>query len=424
MGRLGDIWGLRKVYIGGFALFGAGSVACAAAPTLTWLVLARVLQASGAAMFFATGPALVTKTFPPQRRGWALGWLSLAVSGGLTLGPSLGGLLLGIFGWPSIFLINVPLVIIVMWAATRLLPHDCPVPEPFDIAGALLAGSAFASLLLGLSEIDRRGLFSAFVLGSWALAAILGTAFVWWQRQAKHPMVDLRLFDSRPFSRAAASAVLAYMSLFAVTFVMPFYLLQVRGVEPVVAGLMLTATPVAMALLSPPAGRRSDRTGSRLLTTAGLAWLALTLAVGMMLSLDTPQWAVVVWLFSVGAGLAVFGAPNTAGILKATPSNRVGIGSALVGQARSAGMAMGIAVTAAIVSTMLGGEALPEGVLDAVEAEAFLAALRPALGVASAVALLGALVSWSRGDDRPGRLESGRDTPVDSRETPAGETDD
>ena len=406
MGRLGDIWGLKRVYITGFVVFGIGSLACAMAPSLSALIAARVLQASGASMFFAAGPALVTRTFPPNRRGWALGWISLSVSVGLTLGPSLGGVLVGAFGWPSIFLVNIPLCIAVIWAAARLLPADCPVREPFDFAGALLAAISMTSLLIGLSEIDRRGLLSLFTVGSLVVAVVSGWAFLVLERRISHPMVDLTLFRSRAFSGGVGSAVMAYMSLFAVMFTLPFYLLQVRGLAPATAGLILTATPVAMALLSPFAGRMSDRWGSRVLTTGALVWLAVTLSAASMLGLDTPLPIVVAALFSIGVGLAVFGPPNTAGILRATPAHRVGVGSALAGQARSLGMALGIAATAAIVSTLLGGENLAEGILSAEEAQRFMDALGPALAFAAAIAAVGALVSWSRGDDRPGPLES------------------
>jgi len=401
MGRLGDLWGIRRIYVTGFAVFGAGSLACALSPSLGWLIAARILQAVGASMIFAASPALVVRTFPPRRRGWALGWISLAVSAGLTAGPSLGGVLLGTFGWPSIFLINLPLVVLVIAAAKRLLPSDCPVEEPFDLLGAALGALALTSLLVGLSEVDRRGILSPFVLGAVALAAVAGAAFVMVERRLEHPMMDLSLFSSRSFSAGVAAAVLSYMSLFAITFTMPFYLLQVRGIEPGLAGLVLTATPLSMALFSPLAGRLSDSWGSRGLATGGMVWLALSVAVASRVSQATPLWAIAATLFSIGTGLSVFTAPNTAAILRATPQHRVGVGSALTSQARNVGMTLGISVTAAIMSTMLGGRELirGEGALPPADAAAFLDALQPALVVAAAVAAAGAFVSWLRTHD-------------------------
>jgi MFS family permease len=278
----------------------------------------------------------------------------------------------------------------------------CPVQEPFDLGGAALAALALTSFLVGLSEIDRRGIASPFVVGAVALALVAGISFLGLERRLEHPMVDLRLFASRAFSAGVGSAVLSYMSLFAITFTMPFYLLQVRGIDPALAGIILTATPLSMALFSPVAGRLSDLWGSRGLATGGMAWLTLSIAVASRLETATPLMLVAAVLFSIGAGLSVFTAPNTAGILRATPGNRVGVGSALTAQARSLGMTLGIAVTAAVVSTLLGGRELMDGggALSAADASAFMEALQPALVVAAVVAGAGAVVSWLRGNDR------------------------
>jgi EmrB/QacA subfamily drug resistance transporter len=401
MGRLGDIRGLKKVYIGGFVVFGVGSVACALAWSLPALIVGRVIQAVGASMMFATGPALVTRTFPPNRRGWALGWLTLSVSAGLMVGPVLGGILLSAFGWPSIFLINVPLAIVVVIAARRMLPDDCPNPEPFDIWGAVVAAAALTVLLLGMSEIDRRGLDSAFVLGSFAVAAVLGALFVWIEGRVEHPMVDLDLFRSRRFAVGIAAPILAYMSLFAVTFTMPFYLVSARGVGPALAGLILTATPLAMAIFAPLAGRLSDRVGARGLSTGGLVWMAVVLAAMSGLATDTELWVVAALLFLLGMGVSSFMTPNAAAVLRATPRERVGVGSALIGQARSVGMALGIGVTAAVIGSGLAGANVLDstGALSAADAQLFVDAMGPALMLAGGISMVAALISWMRGPE-------------------------
>lgn len=396
MGRLGDLWGLRKLYVWGLLAFGAGSALCAAAGSLELLVAARVTQAVGAAMLFAAGPALVTRTFPPNRRGWALGYISMSVSVGLTLGPALGGVLVGAFGWPSIFLINIPLSVIVAAISWRLLPDECPEPEPFDLPGAVLAGGALLLLLLGLSEAEKSGLLSVPVLLPVLFSAYLIGAFIWWERRSRSPMVDLRLFSARPFSAGVTAATLAYLSLFAVTFTLPFYLLRVQGLAPSVAGALLTTTPIAMAVFAPMAGRLSDRSGSRLLSTIGIVVLALGLLVASFLGAGSSLWHVVLSLVIVGSGMAIFQTPNTAAILRSLPRTRAGIGSAFVAEARNVGMALGIALTAAIVGAAVGGAGLPggEGVLPADATRAFLEGMHNALRVASAIALAGAGLSW------------------------------
>lgn len=401
MGRLGDIKGLKTIYIAGFAVFGAGSLACALSWSLPVLIAARVLQAVGASMMFATGPALVTRTFAPDRRGWALGWLSLSVSAGLMLGPVLGGVLLSVFGWQAVFLINVPLAIAVIVAARRMLPADCPTPEPFDRWGAVTAAGSLSLLLLGMSWIESDGLGSPSVIGAFVASAVLALAFVMIEKRLEHPMVDLSLFATRRFSAGIVAPVFTYMALFAVTFTLPFYLLSAQGLDPAIAGLVLAATPAAMALFAPAAGRLSDRTGSRGLATAGLVWMAAMLLGMARLEVATPPQIVALMLFSLGAGISFFMTPNSAAVLRATPRHRVGVGSALIGEARSVGMALGIGLTAAVIASGLGGADIlnSTGALGTADAELFVEAMRPAFMVAAGLALAAALVSWSRGPD-------------------------
>lgn len=407
MGRLGDVWGLRNLYAGGLIVFGAGSLACALSGSLPFLIFARVFQAVGAAMMFAAGPALVTRAFAPDRRGWALGFVSLAVSAGLTAGPALGGLLVGTFGWPSIFLINVPLSIAVALLAWRMLPAEQSRGERFDMPGALLAGGGLLLFLLGLGEAEANGFVSGRVLLPVGVGIALIAALVRWEGRAPQPMIDLRLFRSRTFSAGIASGTLAYMSLFAVTFTMPFWLLGVAGLEPRAAGLFLIITPLTMALLAPAAGRAADRIGSHGLSTigltvqtAGLLWLS---AWGASASLTTAG----IGLAMVGGGMAVFQTPNTVAVLRATPRENAGVGSAFVAEARNVGMAIGIALTAAIVGQALGGSELSDetGKL-AFETARFSAGMSRALLVASALSGVAAIITWFGGS--PAQVESER----------------
>lgn len=402
MGRLGDLFGLRRLYVGGLLVFGLGSLGCAFAWSLPALVGARVVQAVGGAMMFAAGPALVTKVFPPNRRGWALGYIALAVSAGLTAGPALGGLLLGTFGWQSIFLINVPLSVVVSVIAWRMLADDCPKEGAFDFLGAALAAATLVLLLAGLDRAEKFGVFASQVLVPVAGAVALGVLFVWWERRHPTPMVDMRIFRSRSFSVGVGAATLAYLSLFSVTFTMPFYLLRVEGVDPRVAGLMLTATPLTMAVFAPIAGRASDRRGSRGLATGGLVVLALGLFVASLLAPGSPLWAAPAALLVVGTGMAVFQTPNTVAIMRATPPEFVGVGSAFIAQARNVGMAVGVALTAAIVGAAVGGQGLPngDGPISAELAAVFSAGMSAALRTGAAIALVAAVMAWfGRGAD-------------------------
>lgn len=401
MGRLGDLYGLRKLYVGGLLVFGLGSLGSAMAWSLPSLVGARVVQAVGGAMMFAAGPAIVSKVFPPDRRGWALGYIALAVSAGLTTGPALGGLLLGAFGWKSIFMINVVLSVVVAALAWRLLTDECPKVGTFDVAGALLVAGTLVLLLTGLDRAEKFGPLSPQVLLPLGAAAVLAALFIWWERRFHAPMVDLELFASRSFSVGVGVATMAYMALFTVTFTMPFYLLKIEGLDPRAAGLLLTATPLTMAVFAPVAGRLSDRRGSRGLAAAGLAVLAAGLFAASLLRPGSPLWAAPVCLLLIGSGMAVFQTPNTAAIMRATPSRFSGVGSAFIAQARNVGMAIGIALTAAIVGAAVGGEGLPNGgPLTPQVAQVFSDGMSAALKTGSAIAIVAAVLAWfGRGTD-------------------------
>jgi len=411
MGRLGDMWGLRNLYVGGLLIFGTGSAACALSHTLPVLLGSRVLQAVGAAMLFAAGPAMVARTFPPEKRGAALGIVSLAVAAGLTVGPALGGVLVGTFGWPSIFIINIPLSVVAAAVAWRTLPAEEAIGESFDTLGAVLAGGALLSLLGAVTEAETFGIGSIEIIGALVASVVLGVSFLWWERAATHPMVDLRLFRSQPFSAGLAAAVLAYMTMFSVIFTMPFYLLRAKALPASLAGVMLMATPLAMAVLAPYAGRLSDRIGSRVLSTVGLLVLAVGLGVLSTLHQGTPEWFIGMSLFIVGAGMAIFQTPNTAAVMQATPRARAGVGSAFIAEARNVGMMLGIALTAAIVTSRMGvstGALDGTGLLQPAVAAELIAGMSLAMRVSVALAIVAAALSWFFRGDVVAKVEHGR----------------
>lgn len=397
MGRLGDMWGLRNLYVWGLLIFGLGSLACSLSPVLALLIASRVLQAVGAAMLFAAGPAIVARTFPPDKRGAALGIVSLAVAGGLTVGPALGGVLVGAFGWPSIFVINIPLSVVTAAIAWRTLSEEESIGEQFDLLGAVLAGGALLALLGALTEAHTYGIGSVEIIGALIASTALGLTFIWWERRATHPMVDMRLFKSRGFSAGLASALLAYMAMFSVILTMPFYLVRARSMPETAAGLLLTATPAAMAGLAPYAGRLSDRIGSRVLSTFGLLVLAVGLGVLSTAQQSTPMWFVAACLFTVGAGMAIFQTPNTSAVFAATPRARHGVGSAFIAEARNVGMALGISLTAAVIATRMGAASAAltfDTSLSLAASASLISGMGIALRVAAVLALVGAFASW------------------------------
>jgi len=390
-GRLGDLRGHKGIYVWGFVIFVAASAACGLAPSVGFLVAARGVQAIGAAMLFANAPAILTKSFPPSQRGQALGMQGTMTYLGLTVGPSLGGWLAQSFGWRAVFYINVPVGLLGFLLSILYVEAEKPDTahaERFDAVGALLFAVGLFALLLALNEGHDWGWTSPAVLGCLVAAvALLGT-FLWLENRQAAPMLDLSLFRVRVFSAATASAILNYICVYFVIFLMPFYLIQGRNLGPAEAGLYLTAQPIIMAIVAPISGSLSDRMGSRLLSTLGMLILAIGLIVLSRLGPATPASLTVAGLALAGLGTGIFVSPNTSALLGSAPRQRQGIASGILATARNVGMVLGVGLAGAILTTFTaaGGDAM------------LFSAIPTAFVVASGLGVVGMVVSSVRGN--------------------------
>ncbi len=354
-GRLGDLRGHKVIYVSGFAVFVLGSALCGLAPTVTALIAFRALQALGAAMLFANSPAILTKSFPSAQRGQALGLQATMTYLGLTVGPSLGGWLTVQLGWRAVFYINVPVGLLASLLSLRFIPRDPAAEraERFDLAGAITFMGGLVALLLGLNQGHDWGWSSPAILMLLAAAVLLLGAFLVIERRVPNPMLDLSLFQRRLFSAATGSAVINYICLYSVLFALPFYLIQGRGLSPAQAGLLLTAQPLVMAIAAPISGTLSDRIGSRLPATLGMAILAIGLFLLSRASPDSPLGGVAVGLAVVGLGIGLFISPNTSALMGSAPRHQQGIASGVLATARNVGMVLGVGLAGAIVTTIL-----------------------------------------------------------------------
>lgn len=389
-GRLGDLYGYRRTYLSGFGLFVAASAVCAFSTSIGMLIAARAVQAVGGAMLAANSPAILINAFPEQQRGRALGFQATAVYLGLAIGPPLGGWLTAAFGWGAVFLVNVPIGIADLILASRVLPRDRRVAkngESFDFIGAALFTAALLVLIFGLNQVHDWGWTSP-LLAACVVAAVLAfAAFVAVENRAPAPLLDLRLFGSREFSGSVVSATLQYMAVFSMQFLLPFYLIQARGLPVGIAGLVLTAQPVVMACTAPFSGALSDRLGARLPATAGMVIVAVGLRLLSRLGLDTPLAAIVAVLLLIGAGVGLFTAPNMSAALGAVPGMRRGVASGVLATARNVGMVLGIGVAGALFTSILAtGGATPDP-------ELIVQAASVGLTAAAVVAAIGAITS-------------------------------
>jgi EmrB/QacA subfamily drug resistance transporter len=386
VGRLGDLRGHKRVYVAGFVGFLAGSALCGMAPSVAWLVAFRGLQSLGAAMLFANSPAILTKSFPASQRGQALGLQAMMTYLGLMIGPSLGGWLTQHLGWRSVFYINVPVAVAAVAMSLRFIPDDAGEGshEAFDLAGAGAFLAGLVTLLLGLDQGSSWGWASPLILGLFAAAIASLAIFVWLELHVPSPMLDLGLLRKRAFASAAASAILNYVCIYSILFLMPFYLIQGRELDPSEAGLLLTAQPVVMAVVAPFSGTLSDRIGTRLPSTIGMLILGAGLVLLSRLGAESTSVAITVPLAVSGLGVGMFVSPNTSALMGAAPRHRQGIAAGVLATSRNVGMVLGVGLSGAIFTTVLGapvdapgaGAAIP----GAVGASFLAVALAAALG--------------------------------------------
>ena len=400
-GRLGDLRGHKSVYVLGFGIFIIGSALSGLAPSVAALVAFRGLQALGAAILFSNSPAILTGSFPPAQRGQALGLQATMTYLGLTAGPSLGGWLASQFTWRAVFYINVPVGLLALALSMRFIPRDEPSEraQPFDVPGALTFMAGLVALLLVLNQGETWGWSSLPTLGLAAFAIIMLVVFIAVERRSPAPMLDLSLFGRRVFSAATVSAVCNYICLYTLLFLLPFYLQDGRGLSAAQAGLLLTAQPLVMAITAPISGILSDRIGSRLLSTLGMAVLAVALFLMSGLGATSPLSQVPLLLMVVGLGVGIFITPNTSALMGSAPKNRQGIASGILATARNVGMVLGVGLAGAIFASY--HAASPS------DPASLFQGFHAAMLAATVVACIGTVTSYVRGSQQPRTSEGG-----------------
>jgi EmrB/QacA subfamily drug resistance transporter len=353
-GRLADMVGRKVLYTGGFLLFVLGSALCGLAPTLPWLIAARVFQALGAGLLQANSLAIITTAVGPERRGRALGIQGAAQAIGLSTGPALGGLLIQTLGWRWVFWINVPFGLLGVLLGWLVLPRTQALAprQRFDWQGALLLAPALTALLLALSEGRYWGAVSPATLGCVGVGAVALVLFIRRERSAVSPLIDLALFRSAAFTAGNLAGLLSYGLLFGLFFLLPFTLQRADHTSPFVAGLILTAVPLALGVAAPVAGALSDRFGPRPLTVTGmlLAGIAIVLLSRAGAGALLPVTGALV-LFGAGQGL--FTAPNNSAIMGAAPATRVGAAGGILNVTRTLGTSLGVALATLLLSWRL-----------------------------------------------------------------------
>jgi EmrB/QacA subfamily drug resistance transporter len=420
--RLADIAGRERVWIAGLAVFTLGSALSGLAPDLVLLVAARALQGLGAALIFAPALALIVDAFPRSQRGQALGMNALIVSLGVTAGPTLGGLITDSLGWRWIFFVNVPLGLIGLLVALRVFRlSDGARSRQFDLPGAAAFGLGLAGLSLGLSFGAEWGWTSPMLLVTLAVAIASLVSGVVIERRRLDPLVDIGQLVSRQLGLPLASFLFSILALFAVSFLLPFYFEELRGLTPLDAGLLLTPYSLGLAFAAPISGRLADRGHARWLGTLGLGLAAAGFGFLAQIGVSTSLAEIALWLALSGIGQGLFLSPNTSAVMSAVSADQSGIASGLIATTRAVGQALSVALAGAAFIGLGGAAAgaalvagVPTGPAAAVLDGTFLTALRAALLISGLMAVGGALTSlpWLRqrplGAQRQEAVPSGR----------------
>jgi EmrB/QacA subfamily drug resistance transporter len=426
-GSLGDRFGRKGALSTGLLIFGAGSTLSAFSGSAGTLIATRALMGIGGALIMPATLSILTNTFlDPRERAKAIGvWAG--VSGmGIAIGPIVGGWLLQHFWWGSVFLINIPVVIIALTAGRFLIPDSRDPSSPrLDPLGAGLSIAGLTALLWAIIEAPSHGWSSTSILLAFLVAAVLLGSFVTWELRTDHPMLNVRFFQNPRFTAASAAITLVFFALFGSLFLITQYLQSVRGYTPLQAGLRMAPIALMLMISAPASSVLVRRLGSKVVVATGLVLAATGLALFANLQVHSGYEAVLVAILVLGLGMGFTMAPATDSIMGSLPRAKAGVGSAVNDTTRQVGGALGVAILGSILSSAyssrmasaLSGHALPSAAanvakdsiggaiavatavggqsgqaLAAAARHSFVAGLHPAVLAAAAVALFGALV--------------------------------
>jgi EmrB/QacA subfamily drug resistance transporter len=402
-GRLSDLFGRKRAYVGGFLLFAFASLGAGFSGGATILILWRILQGIGSAFLFANAAALVTDAFPREELGLAMGTNTMVAAIGLAIGPVLGGALVAI-SWHWVFWFNVPFALAgALWGA--LILRELAKPDQvrgYDVLGNVTFVIGLTGLVLGVSRGGISGWDDSIVIVGLLAAVVLLPIWVLIESRSRAPMLDLKIFQNRLFAAASAASFINGLARFALMFLFVFYFQGAQSNTPLEAGIKLIPLALGMLLASPLAGIYADRHGSRALAAIGMLVGAIGLAGMTTLDVHTPYWQSGLWLLIVGVGSGMFNSPNTAAMMGTVPPERRGIAAGARTLLQNTGAVLSIAFVLAIITS-----AVPKATLFAVfsgltkglsEAKLapFIANMHVALWVLAATSLLGAVVCLLR----------------------------
>jgi EmrB/QacA subfamily drug resistance transporter len=392
-GKLGDLYGRRRTFVIGIAIFTLSSLACGLAPTAGFLIGARIVQGVGAALMNPASLSIITATFPPRERGQAIGiWAGVSAMA-LAIGPLVGGLIVDNINWNWIFFINVPVGIagIVVSQLVIKESRDTSHEQSVDLPGLITSSAGLFALTYALIEGNRHGWTSPEIVGLFSAAALLLVGFVVLEHYQRLPMLDLSLFRNGSFVGANLVAMLVSLGMFGVFFFVSLYIQNILGWTPTQAGASFLPMTLLIILVAPIAGKLSDRVGSRWLMGGGMTLVSISLLLYQRVGLHSTFWTLLPAMLLGGVGMALTMSPMTAAAMSSVPVDKAGVGSGVLNSFRQLGGSLGIALMGAILASYVTVSPLspeaPQQFVDGLHA-----ALLVAAGITFAAAIVAVLL--------------------------------
>ncbi len=381
-GRLGDMYGYKRIYLAGLSLLAGASLLAVLVRWFPGLVAARALQGIGNATTLPSVMAIITQVFPAHERGRAMG-LWAAVNGvGHGLGPVIGGYLTESFGWSAVFAFNAALTILGIVLIWWLVPDDTRrVTRRFDFVGAATMALAMIALMLSLTQGARLGWFTLLSLALWAAFAGLMAAFFAAERRIKPPFVELSLFGNRRYTATVGIIGAQFFCLFGMQLLMPFFLMQVQGRPTGEAGVLIATLSITSAIVAPLAGRLADSFGCRRMCLTGMSLVATSGALMMLWRPTTPAWQIVSTLILLGLGMGFTQSPVAAAVTFTVTGDQLGVALGIFNMVRFIGASLG--------STVFGV------ILEGATADPTMRAYRVSFGLLIAVAVAAVMLAMS-----------------------------
>ncbi|HET9115978.1 MAG TPA: MFS transporter [Gaiellaceae bacterium] len=352
-GKLGDLFGRRRIFIVGIAIFTLSSLACGLAPTAGFLIGARAVQGIGAALMNPASLSIITATFPPRERGQAIGiWAGVSAMA-LAIGPLVGGLIVDNINWNWIFFINVPVGIAGVIVSRLVIKEsrDTSHVQSVDVPGLITSSAGLFALTYALIEGNKHGWTSPEIIGLFAGAVALLVGFVVLEHFQRVPMLDLSLFRIGSFAGSNLVAMLVSLGMFGVFFFVSLYIQNILHWTPTKAGAAFLPMTILIIIVAPLAGKLSDRVGSRWLMGGGMTLVSISLLLYQRVGLHSTFWTLLPAMLLGGIGMAMTMSPMTAAAMSSVPVDKAGVGSGVLNSFRQLGGSLGIALMGAILAS-------------------------------------------------------------------------